>query len=600
MFDVVRKSLHLIGRDHRGRWLLLVVLAVVASGLEMLGALLVYLLLAMVADPGGDLALPLIGDARRFAGELDETSLLLTLALAMAAFFVIRFLVHVGVTYAYKRVAYRAGARVAKRLAAGYLALPYAFHLRRNTAESIRNANAAGGLVVAQAFLPLIRVAADSIMTLGLLVVMFLASPLATVLAIGVVGGAAGVLLWVVQPRLKRLGGVVHWMSEAILRALQTGLAGLRDIKLLGRERAFVAVYGGGIDQLARAMYLRGTVGELPRLVMETALVGFILVFFGIAVMGGSPTEEILSVLGLFAYAGLRLQPSLNRILAGLNELKFASASVDGVHGDLALIEGLVAPPEHGAPRPFEHELALHGVTFRYDGTDQDALTDVDLVIRRGETIGICGPTGSGKTTLIDVITGLLEPTSGSVTLDGRPLDDDVRGWQANLGVVAQMPFFTDQTLRQNIALGVPDDQIDDEAVHDAIRLAQLDEFVARSTDGIDTHVGERGVRVSGGQRQRIAIARALYRRARVLILDEGTSALDTTTEANLMAALAQLRRDHTIILVAHRLSTVRDCDRIVFVVSGRIADVGSYDQLLQRSEGFRALARSAPTPERA
>ena len=592
VWGVVRKCFDLIGREHRRRWIGLVVLAVVASGLEMLGALLVFLLLALVADPGAELALPIVGDLRRLAGDIDETTLLVGMAVVMGLFFVVRAAVQTGVTYAQHRVAHNAGARLANRLAAGYLTLPYAFHLQRNTSDLIRNANPAVMTVVAQAFVPIIRVTADAILTVGLLAVMVVVSPVATVIAVVVVGGAGGLLLAVVQPRLKHLGKVTHRENQATLLALQQPLHGLRDIKLLGRERFFARQYAGSRGRLARATYLRATATELPRHVMETALIGFILVFFVLAVVAGTATDEVLSVLGLFAYAGLRLQPSLNRIISGLNELKYATAAVDEVHQELRLVEHAAVPPEDDPPRPFRDGLVMDGVSFRYEGADQEALRDVDLTIRPHETLGICGTTGSGKTTLVDLLTGLLEPTGGRVLVDGQDLRDDPRGWQRNLGVVPQMVFLIDDTLRRNIALGVPDEDIDEDAVREAIRLAQIDDFVARSPDGLDTVVGERGVRISGGQRQRIAIARALYQRASVLVFDEGTSALDNTTEAQLMGALDGLRGGYTIILVAHRLSTVRDCDRIVFVEGGRVTGLDTYDNLVSANEGFRALAQ--------
>jgi ATP-binding cassette, subfamily B, bacterial PglK len=245
-------------------------------------------------------------------------------------------------------------------------------------------------------------------------------------------------------------------------------------------------------------------------------------------------------------------------------------------------------------PLPFHQELRLERVTFRYEQADRDALQGIDLVIHPGEQIGICGPTGGGKTTLTDIITGLLDPTSGRVTVDDRDLVDVEREWQANLGIVAQMVFLTDDALRRNVALGVPDDKVDDAALREAVKLAQLEPFVADLPEGLDTIVGERGVRVSGGQRQRIAIARALYRKPEILIFDEGTSALDNATEAQMMSAIEQLRGEHTIILVAHRLSTVRNADRIVFLEDGRATGIGSFDELRTTNTVFREMAGTA------
>jgi ATP-binding cassette, subfamily B, bacterial PglK len=217
-------------------------------------------------------------------------------------------------------------------------------------------------------------------------------------------------------------------------------------------------------------------------------------------------------------------------------------------------------------------------------------LADVDLLVRPGEQIGICGPTGGGKSTLVDLITGLLDPTSGQITVDGRDMREVVREWHAALGVVPQSVFLIDDTLRANIALGVPADAVDTSRVEAAVELAQLTEFVRSLPRGLDTLVGERGVRISGGERQRIAIARALYRRPTVLVLDEGTSALDNETERHLMKAVEGMRGTRTVILVAHRLSTVRSCDRILFVENGRVSGADSFLELERTSERFRAM----------
>ncbi len=338
-------------------------------------------------------------------------------------------------------------------------------------------------------------------------------------------------------------------------------------------------------------LYMQSTLGQLPRLVIETSLVWFMLAFFAVTVAMGSAAQQALSILGLFTYAGLRLQPSLQKIAAGFNSLKFSTAPTADMYRDLRMIEENSTKGRPAGLFPFEHEISLQDVSFGYHGTENDAIAGVNLTIRRGEQIGICGPTGGGKTTLADLVTGLLSPSTGRVLVDGRDVATDTRGWQRNLGVVPQMIFILDDSLRRNIALGLPDSEIDEDAVREAVRLAQLDDFVESLPEGLETMVGERGVRISGGERQRIAIARALYTRPKVLIFDEGTSALDNTTEQELMRSLKSLRGDHTILLVAHRLSTVRDADRVVFLEGGRIAGTDTFEGLRRSNASFRQMA---------
>lgn len=593
MLTTLRQAFHLIGRDQRGRWVVLVLLALVASGFEMLGAALVYVLLALVVDPGGAIELPLVGDVRSLAGDIGDRTLLLNLLVGMGLFFLLRAGVQVGVTYVQQRVAQNAGARLSNRFVEGYLSWPYAMHLHRNSSELIRNGHQAVKQLVSQVFVPVIRVSAELILIVGMVALLVFVAPAATGLAVLVVGGAAVLLLFLVQPRLKRLGAVSHETSRETLGALQQALQGVRDIKLLGRERYFARRYGRSRLRYARANYLYSAVTELPHTIMELALISFILLFFGVAIGTDLNSQDALSVLGLFAYAGLRIQPSLQRIITGLNNIKYSTAPLADLHTDLVAVEKMSTPADDVDPLPFDNAIVLRDVSFKYEGTSRDALTGINLTINRGEEIGICGPTGGGKTTLVDLITGLLTPTTGEITVDGQDLRRHARRWQRNLGVVPQAVFLTDDTLRRNIALGIPDREIDEAAVNRAIELAQLTDFIGSLPDGFDTTVGERGVRLSGGQRQRIAIARALYHNPAVLVFDEGTSALDTATEAALMRAVENLRGERTIIHIAHRLSTVQNSDKVIFIEEGCVSAVGSFDELRYSNERFRQMAGS-------
>jgi ATP-binding cassette, subfamily B, bacterial PglK len=591
MWTSIKQAYDLVGRDRPWRWVLLIGLALLVSGLEMVGAVIVYTLLALVADPGGGIDLPLVGDLRSLFEGVDDATLLLWAVAAMALFFVVRSVVKIAAKYVQSRVAHNAGLRLSSELFEGYLLWPYSRHLTRPTAGLIRNSHEAVQKLVDTVLQPMIRIVAEGLLVLAMLVVLVVLAPLATLGAVAVVGGAAVLLLLVVQPRMKRLGLVRHQESQSTLNALQQGLFGIRDVKVLGREATFANAYRRGRGRMARADYVGETVTQLPSIVLEMALLAFILAYFAITIVRDGAAQDTLSVLGLFAYTGLRLQPSLQLIVAGLNTLKFSAAPLQDLHDDLITMDRAQRPRKPATPLLFTSALTLDHITFRYERADRDALHDVDLTITPGEQIGICGPTGGGKTTLVDIITGLLPPTDGRVLVDGEDVRQHEREWQATLGIVPQMVFLTDETLRRNIALGVPDQHIDEEAVKEAVRLAQLQGFVDQLPEGLETTVGERGVRVSGGQRQRVAIARALYRRPSVLIFDEGTSALDNHTEAQLMDAIERLRGRHTIILVAHRLSTVRNCDRIVFLEHGKMTGLGTYEDLRTTNSGFRALA---------
>ena len=277
-----------------------------------------------------------------------------------------------------------------------------------------------------------------------------------------------------------------------------------------------------------------------------------------------------------------------------VSELRYSRAWIDDLRNDLAALPPAAPAPGGDEPIRFTRAVALEGVSYTYAGEPEPVLLDVDLAIARGESIGIVGPSGAGKSTLVDLLLGLLAPTTGRITVDGRDIAGALRSWQRHLGYVAQEPFVLDDTIRRNVAFGVADGEIDERRVTAALRLAQLGDFVAGLPAGLDTMLGERGTRLSGGQRQRVAIARALYDEPEVLVFDEATSALDTPTERELIAALEALRGVKTLIVIAHRLTTVRHCDRLAVLRDGRLAAVGPYDELLARDAGFRAMVGSA------
>lgn len=587
------KAFRIIGRGRPFRLVALIAGAVASSLVEMVGALLIVVLLGVVTSPGAsNIDIPMVGDVRAHFSSLDDDTFLLALVGTLGVFFLFRIAVQVGFTYILHRVAQSSGAHLASRLAGGYLRLPYSFHLRRSTAELVRNAQQSVSDLTTQCFLPAIQVMAESIVVLGLFALMLLVEPMATLLAVGMVGTAALLLLRIVQPRLKRIGRRAQQMHMSTLSILQQSLHGVRDIKVLGAEEHFGTRYRVSRHNLGRALYLRGTVAELPRHVIETTLFGLILLLLGWSVATDQGTEQLLPALGLFAYAGLRLMPSLQKIVGGLNNIRFASTALDQVVSDLDIVEKVGRTGRQSPQRlTFERELRLMDVSFAYEATDRPAIDEANLTIRPGQLVGICGPTGGGKTTLTDLLTGILPPTKGQVTVDGIDIKTAQSEWFSKLGVVPQMVFLTDDTLRRNIALGTSDGDIDELRMAEAVRLAQLTDFIDSLPDGLETTVGERGVRVSGGQRQRVAIARALYRNPEILVFDEGTSALDNATEAELMGSLERLRGGHTILLVAHRLSTVRNCDIIVYLEAGRIVGVGGFDELISMSPGFRSLA---------
>ena len=595
LFGTVRKALGLIDQSRRRRMLLVGVLALIVSGFEVIAALLVLVLLRLVLEPGAAMTLPLVGDIGRFFPDSTKEDLVLYFAATFAVFFLVRGGLFLFQQHALTRVAENTGVLLADRLVSGYLSMPYEFHLQRNSAELVRNAYDNVQQVVVTVFGSLVGLFAEIVLVAAMLTVLVIASPSATAGAAILIGLTMFLILRGVQPRLKRLGRVRQTAAQAALMHLQQGLQGLRDVKVLGREKVFARSFRQVRAEMSAAQYRRTTLAYVPRVGLETAFLLFVLAAVTWATYRGTPGGT-LSTLDLFAYAGMRLQPSLQKISAGLNDLRYSEAIVDDLRADLSLFEA--APPLREADAtsvlPLHEKVTFEDVSYQYPGGTKPALEHVDVTIRHGESVGICGQTGGGKTTFLDLLCGLLTPTHGRICVDSVDLATDVRAWQRAIGVVHQSSFLIDDTLRRNIALGVADAEIDEAALDEAVSIAQLQDVIQGMPQGLHTVVGERGVRLSGGQRQRVTLARAIYRKPSLVILDEGTSALDTATEAAVVAGLEQLRGSVTLVMVAHRLSSIRDCDRIFFLQHGSLVATGTFDELCHRSVAFQEMAQQS------
>ena len=588
----LRALLDLIGRDYLSRWAILAVTSVLVGALELIGALLLFALISAMLGSSTQMSWPIVGNLREFFGVTSQRALLLRLGVSVAVFSAVRALFFVLQTYLQHRLAHNAAVRLSTRLFGAYLRMPYEAHLKRNSTVLLRNVNQSVMEIAHHGFVPIVTIFSESLLGLGLATALVISSPAATGTLLLVLTPILFLLLRFSKKAFRRLGERVHELEEVSLRYSQQSLQGIRDVKMIGRESFFERLFGKTRAAIARAFYLRGTLTEVPRVTTETLFMVALGLLVSIDVLRGGSSAQALASIGLMAYAGVRLMPSLNRIIAQVGNFQFATASIATLKEEL---------DEYDKPIPagsiehirmtFRKELRVDGVRFRYQSSDADVLSDVTFNVPKGTSLGIVGPTGAGKSTLLDLLMGLLKPLDGRITVDGVSINDDPRSWHMGVGVVPQTPFLIDDSLRRNVALGLPDDEIDDQKVGLALQRAQLDDFVATLAARLDTPVGERGLRLSGGQRQRLAIARALYEQPDVLFLDEATSALDRVTERKLIADLSNLDLDTTIVMVSHRLGTLSECDQIILLQDGRMIEIGTFDELRQRSNLFREMA---------
>jgi ABC-type multidrug transport system fused ATPase/permease subunit len=583
-----------IGRDRRGRWLLLVALAGVVSVVEALAALLVAVLLSTLVSPDRVIDLPILGSQGPILDAQGDSGHFLLLAAILTLFFLGRGVLLLLQTYLQARIGHNTGVELSGRLLAGYLRMPYVFHLRRSSSELIRNAYTTAAEIVVYVLVPLVQGTSEVLVMLGLAIILLATAPGPALLAGAGLGLGVVLIQRVVRPRLRSYGEESQRYLGLTLESLQHSIAGVREIKIFRARDHFLQAFLERRRGLARANYLRSTITEFPRVVIESALVISVTLLLVTALAAGQTPEDALRVIGLFGYAAFRAVPSINRVLGAVNNCRFGAAPLAIVADDLALVEAGAGGGGVIVRGPVER-IDLTGLEFCYEGSPRPAILDLDLTLMAGQTIGIAGGTGSGKSTLVHILAGLIAPDSGSVEINGQMVPRDGWAWDSQFGFVTQEVFLINDSVRRNIALGNDDDSIDSRRLTRSLKLAQLEEVIADLPNGLDTAVGDSGARLSGGQRQRISIARALYHQPDILVLDEGTSALDLLTEARVLQGLMEASTPRTVIHVAHRLTSLRECDRILVLENGSLVDEGTFFQLALRNEAFAEAARQAP-----
>jgi ATP-binding cassette subfamily C protein len=477
----------------------------------------------------------------------------------------------------------------------GYLAAAYPFHLGRNSADLISNTNFCVDIVCNEAMEAAVAAGSELLTAAAITVVLLITAPKVTLIAGTFLVVLLAVLLRLTRRLAEHFGTQRHQLERASLQTLQEALGAIKEIKALGREDFFHRSFGEQQRRVLELGYIGKTLENITPPVTETIFVCGALAVVALVTGTGHAGAQGPPLLALFGYAAFRIVPAVNRVGWRVNLVRSASGAVASLYDDYLLVAGMDWEHEVAQRQSVQfHEcIALDRVSYTFAGADTPAVQDVSLTIRRGESIGIVGPTGAGKTTLVDLVVGLLRPSSGLILIDGNDLGGRLSAWKRNIGYVPQSIFLIDDSLRHNIALGIGDYEIDENRVLAAVRMAQLERFVAELPQGLDTSVGERGVRLSGGERQRVGIARALYHDPGLLVFDEATSALDHATEAALAEAIEALHGKKTLLVVAHRLSSVRRCDRLVFMSEGRIRACGSYDDLLRDHPEFQRLVRA-------
>jgi len=569
LIDLVR-----VLRPRDRRRLALIALGLAGAALlEVVGVASVVPFLTLVGDPAAAGRIPYLASLRDGLGLTDDRTFLLATGAAALAAILTTSVVNAGLTFAQLLFTNLTGYGLARRLLARYIDRERLFFAHTNSAELAKNVLSETDRLVVGVLTPTTVIASRSVSALAVITFLVFYAPRLALILGGGFGGLYVLLYLVMRVRLARLGARAVADNERRYRVVQETFGALVELKLYGRAEAFAAGFDGPARAYAKATAASLLTGQLPRFVIESLAFGGVIVVVLFALSQGLETAGLLPLLGLFAFAGYRMLPAFQNIFNSLALLRFYLPAVRVVVDELA---GERDPRPRPATRlPFEKEIRLTRVNFDH-APGRPTLRDIDLTIPAHTTVGLVGRTGSGKSTLVGLVLGLLHPTAGTIAVDGVPLDaETLPAWQNRIGYVPQDIFLIDASVRENIALGIPPEAVDPAAVERAARLAGFHEVALGLDGGYDAGVGERGVRLSGGQRQRLGIARALYHDPDVIVFDEATSALDGETEAAVMGALAALNGTRTIILIAHRLTSLTATDTVHVLEGGRLVASG-------------------------
>ena len=577
--------LTMLSRKEQYRLILLCFGIVLLALVETAGIGSVGPFLAVATNPAIIQSNPLLSFAYRRFGFTSDAQFVITTGLVVITITVIRNILAAAVRFGEIRFGQMRNHSISTRLLAHYLAKPYAFYLNRNSAELSRNILSEVQEAVQHFLIPLIEIISKAVVAGAIIIFLIIMDPRVAVLMALALGGIYGGVYMFTRIRLFRVGQRRVKANGERFKIVQEAFGGIKDAKLMGKESVFLDEYRKPSRKMANAMTLKTVYGTLPKYILDTAIFSAIILIVLWFIHDTSDLETAIALVSVYAVAGYRLMPTLDHLYKNISFVRGSQATVDLIYRELqgSESEGSLQISERPEKINFYSEIRLENVSFAYPGAENSIIKEQTISIKKNTTVGFIGPTGCGKTTTVDLILGLLWPSEGFLAIDGVKITEhNLKNWQSCLGYVPQHIFLSDDTIARNIAFGVPPKLIDMVKVRKAAQIANLDNFIENELEnGYETIVGERGMRLSGGQAQRIGIARAVYEDPEILVLDEATSALDTATESQVMSAIGNLAHKKTIIIIAHRLSTVRNCDAIFMIEKGKVKATGVYEDLV-------------------
>ena len=583
---IFKKLFFLLSPHERKRAGILLIMIIIMALLDMIGIASILPFIAVLTNPSlieTNIFLNTVYQASIKFGVETNQEFLFFLGVLVFLILITSLTFKALTTYVQVRFVYMQEYSIGKRLVEGYLHQPYAWFLSRHSADLGKTILSEVSQIIGNGIRPLMELIAKSILTIAIITLLFSIDPKLTLIVGLSIGLAYLLVFYFVRNFLNRSGKERLANNQLRFTAVSEAFGAIKEVKVGRLEKAYIQSFSNSSQNFARTIASSQVVAQLPRFILEAIAFGGILLMILYKMTQSGNFNDSLPIISLYVFAGYRLMPALQQIYTSLTQLTFVGPSIDKLHSDLKSLKPLNINHDEDV-LTFNKEINLHHIHYNYPNTSRTALKDINLTIPLKSTVGLVGSTGCGKTTTINIILGLLEPQKGTLEVDGKVItEQNSRAWQRSIGYVPQHIYLSDDTVMANIAFGVEPKDINHDMIKKVSKIANLHQFV---TDELpkqyQTTIGERGVRLSGGQRQRIGIARALYHNPKVLILDEATSALDDQTEQAVMEAINNLNKKITIILIAHRLNTVKNCDIIYKLDKGQLISQGTYNELFQ------------------
>ncbi|MDT8447560.1 MAG: ABC transporter ATP-binding protein [bacterium] len=575
MFEAYRKLRSLLGPKERRGFYIILVGVLINAVLETVGVGVILPFISIVDEPAKLADYPFIVGVLDFLGAHTDRNRILTIGGAILGLMIFKN----GFFYLFTRFQlsyiYNNSVVYSIKLLDSYLEADYLFHLQTNSAVLMRNLKQEVPLLFSRVLLPLSAMITELTIAFFISLLLIYTAPVATITGAVLIGGIAVVFYRAIRKKARIYGQARLEHEAETYKWLNQSLNGIKEAKLFGARKFLVNQTESHYQQLAKIIVYEYLTGQMPRIFLEVLMAGGLILVVILLTLQGMPSGEILPTLALFGAAAFRLMPAANRSMGNLLTLKLAGPSLDNVYNSFeelksVQIDQATLEAEH-RPLAYEQQIEIDQVSFYFPGAEAPALDQLSFKIPKNQSVGIMGPSGSGKSTFLNLLLGLLLPSQGCIRADGVDVGQNLKAWRQMIGFVPQEIYLTDDVIARNVAYGLPDEEIDRDRVWEALEMAQLKELVTSMPEGLDSYVGERGVRLSGGQRQRIGIARALYHNPEILVFDEATSALDTETEKEITKSIEALAHKKTIIIVAHRLSTIENCDVVYRLDHGRL-----------------------------